>query len=333
MATGRFFEEVEVPEQKYDGDAVLFPAVLSPISKTDFTAEAKLDYFLEAIKTHKPWLESLLQKRGVILFRGFPVTSPSDFNDVVEAFGFPQKLYLGGRSFRSKVVGRIYTANEVPMDEKLPFHHEMAYVPDSPSKIFFFCDEEPRSGGETPVVLSHLIYEKMKERHPEFVAQLEEHGLTYIKVMSEEDNPSSYASSGWKSTYMTNDKNVAEERAAKQGTKLEWMGNSVKAITGPVPALRFDKENQRKTWFNSLAVNYHYHAIDKNHDPTTFLELGNGKPVSDAAMEDCLRIMEEECVAIPWKKGDVMLVNNSMVLHSRRPLLKPPRRVLVSLCE
>ncbi|KAI3740650.1 hypothetical protein L2E82_31120 [Cichorium intybus] len=333
MASGNFFREVELPEQKPDTDGALFPAVLSPISNTEFTAKAKLCGFEEAIKAHKPWLESLLQKRGAILFRGFPVNSTSDMNDVVDAFGFPEAFYVGGRASRTKILGRIYTTNEAPQDRTIPFHHEMAYVPDYPSKLFFFCEEAPESGGETPIVLSHIIYEKMKEKHPEFVAKLEEHGLTYMKIMSDEDLPSSFTGSGWKSAYMTDDKNIAEERAAKQGTKLEWMGNAVKTITGPMPGVRFDKGSQRKTWFNSLANSYGGPANAEIYDDKRSIEFGNGEPLSDDAMKDCLRILEEECVAIPWKKGDVMLVNNLMVLHSRRPLIKPPRRILVSLCK
>lgn len=90
--------------------------------------------------------------------------------------------------------------------------HACKQVPDYPSKLFFFCQEAPRSGGETPIVLSHIIYDKMKEKHPDFVEKLEEHGLTYTKIMSDEDLPSSFTGSGWKSAYMTDDKNVAEER-------------------------------------------------------------------------------------------------------------------------
>ncbi|XP_023759478.1 clavaminate synthase-like protein At3g21360 [Lactuca sativa] len=336
MAGGRFFREVELPEQKSHVDGVLFPAVLSPIFSTAFSADAQLCGFVDAIRAHKPWLESLLQKRGVILFRDFPVTSPSDFNDVVEAFGFPEAFYVGGRASRTQVVGRVYTANESPPEMQIPFHHEMAYVPDFPSKLLFFCEEAPEAGGETPVLLSHIIYDKMKEKHPLFVAKLEEHGLTYTRVMTDDNQQSSFNGSGWTSAYMTNDKNVAEERAAKLGTKLEWMGSDhdhVKAITGPMPGIRFDKESQRKVWFNGLAVSYSGSLTTKNNDRNTFIELGNGEPVSDEAMEDCLRIMEEECVAIPWKKGDVMLVNNLMVLHSRRPLIKPPRSILASLCK
>ena len=126
MATEKFFQELELPQQKSQ-DGILFPAVLSPNYSSDTTA-VDLYGFKEAIRANKTWLESLLNKRGVIFFRGFPVNSPSDFNDVVEAFGFPEAFYVGGRASRTKVVGRVYTANEYPPDQGIPFHHEMAYV-------------------------------------------------------------------------------------------------------------------------------------------------------------------------------------------------------------
>ncbi|KVI05954.1 Taurine catabolism dioxygenase TauD/TfdA [Cynara cardunculus var. scolymus] len=301
MATGKFFQEIQLPEQKSQEDGVLFPMVLSPNAITDSTS-IELSDFEEAIRAHKPWLEYLLQKRGVILFRGFNISSPSDFNNVVEAFGFPEMHYasVGGRASRTKVVGRVYTANEFPPDKEIPFHHEMAY---------------------------------MKERHPAFVAKLEEHGLTYIKLASETDDPSSFTGTGWKTTYNTDDKKVAEERTAKQGTKLEWIGDVARILTRPMPAIRSDEKSGKKTWFNSLILSYSGPASRTNHNRNSSVELGNGETVPDDAMEYCLKILDEECVAIPWKKGDFMIVNNLTVLHGRRPLLEPPRRILVSLCH
>ncbi|KAJ9568456.1 hypothetical protein OSB04_004422 [Centaurea solstitialis] len=333
MATGKFFQEIELPEQKLQDDGVLFPTVLTPNPSIDFTG-VKLSDFEEAIRANKLWLESLLQKRGVILFRGFHVSSPSEFSRVVEAFGFPDIPHEkgGSRAARTKVVERVYTPNEFPLDKELPLHHEMTYVPNPPTKLFFFCDEEPQKGGETPVVLSHIIYEKMKEKHPEFVELLEEHGLTYIKLASETNDPSTINGTGWKTTYNTNDKSVAEERAAQFGTKLEWIGDVARITTNPMPGIRFDKESGKKTWFNSLSLTYNGHANRNNNIGNSSVELGNGEPVPDDVMEYYMKIVEEECVAIPWKKGDVMLVNNLIALHGRRPLLKPPRRILVSLC-
>nr|XP_043610766.1 clavaminate synthase-like protein At3g21360 [Erigeron canadensis] len=326
MATRGIFKEVKLPEQKCYENGLVFPMVLSP--NTNNTSD--LNVFEEAIKAEKPWLESHLKERGVILFRGFKLESPSDFNDVVEAFGFPELVYLGGRAPRTNVVGRVFTANESPPDETIPFHHEMSYMLNYPSKVFFFCDEEPESGGETPILLSPILYDKMKEKHPKFVAKLEQHGVTYGGVVGNEDNLSHGNGNSWKSIYMTNDKKVAEERAKKQGSRLEWMENGVKEITGPLPAIKvLHEESQKKSWFNNLTNSY------LSRKKGIFFEstLGNGEGAPDDVMEDCLRIMEQECVVIPWKKGDVMLINNLMVMHARKPLIKPPRRVLAALCK
>ncbi|CAH1422690.1 unnamed protein product [Lactuca virosa] len=332
--TGKFFQDVKLPQQKTQVDGVLFPAVLSPNHNTDSTAVEELHDFEEAIRAQKAWLESLLQKSGAILFRGFPVASPSDFDQVVKAFSYVEFPYFGGIAPRTKVVGRVYTANESPPHMGIPFHHEMSYAPDFPTKVFFYCDEEPGEGGETPIVLSHIIYEKMKEKHPEFVARLEEHGLSYTDVINDEDDPSSFTGRNWKSKFNTEDKSVAEERAAKLGLKLEWIGNAVKLTSTPLPAIRFDKESRRNTWFNTIAVTYSDTA-GKTFSSAggKTVQIGNGDPVPDHAVEDYFKIVEEECVTIPWKKGDVLLINNLMVLHGRRPLLKPPRRVLASLCK
>ena len=71
---------------------------------------------------------------------------------------------------------------------------------------------EPKSGGETPIVLSHYVYKRMKEKFTEFVEKLEKDGLIYTRVLGEGDDPSSPIGRGWQSTFLTKDKAVAVER-------------------------------------------------------------------------------------------------------------------------
>ncbi|TXG68822.1 hypothetical protein EZV62_003757 [Acer yangbiense] len=52
----------------------------------------------------------------------------------------------------------------------------------------------------------------------------------------------------------------------------------------------------------------------------------------DKQRNECLKILEEECVAIPWQGGDVLLIDNWAELHTRRPT-NSPRRVLASFCK
>ncbi|KAJ8510206.1 hypothetical protein OPV22_000640 [Ensete ventricosum] len=326
MAHDELFAETRIPEQKAVG-GVLFPAVLSPSP----TADLDLGSFAAAVASQSPRLESLLRSSGALLLRGFPVQDAADFDRVVAAFGYDELPYVGGAAPRTNVVGRVFTANESPPDQKIPFHHEMAQVPEFPTKLFFFCEVEPGSGGETPIVLSHLVYERMKAKFPEFVARLEELGLIYTRVLGEGDDPSSPIGRGWQSTFLTKDRSVAEERAARLGVKLEWLEDGVKTVTGPIPAIRLDQTRGRKIWFNSMVAAYTGWE-DARNDPVKAVTFGDETPLPADIIHECLNILEEESVAIGWKKGDILLLDNLAVLHSRRSF-DPPRRILASLCK
>ncbi|XP_043719765.1 clavaminate synthase-like protein At3g21360 [Telopea speciosissima] len=325
-SSGMGLVEVSIPHQK-SFDGIPFPAIVSPETTFDFD----LPRFIGAITQHKSWLESLIHTSGALLLRGFPVITASDFDHVVQAFGYDELPYVGGAAPRTKVVGRVFTSNESPPDQKIPFHHEMAQVPEFPSKLFFFCEEEPANGGETPIVLSHLIYNRMKEKYPEFVEKLDELGLIYTRILGVGDDPSSPIGRGWQSTFLTTDKSIAEERAARLGMKLEWMEDGVKTVMGPIPAVKFEQTRGRKIWFNSMVAAYTGWE-DARNDPVKAVTFGDGTPLPSEIIYDCLAILENESVAIPWQKGDILLIDNLAVLHARRSF-KPPRRILASLCK
>ncbi|GAY56399.1 hypothetical protein WN943_022155 [Citrus x changshan-huyou] len=319
------FAEIKLAEQK-SYNSIPFPWVLTPNSTTN------LSFLTETIRTQKPFLESLLLKAGAVLLRGFDVKTANDFNDVVEAFGYEELPYVGGAAPRSHVVGRVFTANESSLDRNIPFHQEMALLPQFPSKLFFFCEVEPVSGGDTPLVLSHIVYERMKESYPEFVQQLEQDGLIYTRIYQEKDDLSSPTGRGWKSIFLTEDKSLAEERAANLGLKLEWMEDGgVKTVLGPIPAVTYDKIRQRKIWFNSIVMAYTCWK-DTQNDPVKAVTFGNGSPLPEDIVYNLMKILEEECVAIPWQNGDVLLIDNLAVLHARRSSSRP-RHILASLCK
>lgn len=124
MALDGFFISSQLPQQRtFDG--VPFPAVLSPNPAAPLRTIVE---FTDAIQAKKAHVESLLKSSGAVLFRGFPVQTAADFNQVVESFGYEELPYVGGAAPRTNVTGRVFTANESPPDQKIPFHHEMAQV-------------------------------------------------------------------------------------------------------------------------------------------------------------------------------------------------------------
>lgn len=103
---------------------VTFPVVLNP--NPNATTPVQLT---DAIKANKEWLETLIHQSGAILFRGFPVSTAIDFNEVVEASCYDDFSYVaGGLGTRNNVFGRVYTANESPPEQKIVFHHEISHV-------------------------------------------------------------------------------------------------------------------------------------------------------------------------------------------------------------
>jgi hypothetical protein len=76
-------------------------------------------------------------------------------------------------------------------------------VPSYPSHLFFYCDVAPAEGGQTPICLSHEVYARMAAAWPQFVADLEEHGVQYTRVLPEYDDKESAQGRGWRSTFGT----------------------------------------------------------------------------------------------------------------------------------
>ncbi|GJN05565.1 hypothetical protein PR202_ga23206 [Eleusine coracana subsp. coracana] len=106
-------------------------------------------------------------------------------------------------------------------------------------------------------------------------------------------------------------------RASKLGMKLEWTEEGVKTIMGPIPAVKWDENRGRKIWFNNMVAAYTGWK-DARNDPVKAVTFGDGSPLPEDVIAECGKILEEECVTIPWHQGDVLLIDNWAVLHSRR---------------
>eukprot|EP01018_Ginkgo_biloba_P040830 Gb_08596 [translate_table: standard] len=309
------FQQGVIGGQKKLEDGTLFPMVLLPA-----TVHHTIESFTNAIQQNQEWITNQLKDAGAVLFRGFPVKNASDFNAVVEAFGWEEQPYLGAAS-RTRIEGRVYTANEAPLDQPIQFHHEMSMYEDFPTKLAFYCEIAPPEGGQTAILWSHKITQKMEQKYPELIRKLEKVGLMYSTTLPPEDDPNDFRH-GWQTHFQTKDKEEAEKKAAKSGYQVQWLEDGcLNLIIGPSVAIRtFDAE--KKAWFN-------YIILRNPKDPLT---LGDGTLFPREAIETCVQIAGEECVEVTWEVGDVLVLDNRLVQHARKPS-KPPRRVLAAFCK
>ena len=85
----------------------------------------------------------------------------------------------------------------------------------------------------------------------------------------------------------------------------------------------------QNTFHNSIVAAY-LGWQDSRNDRFQSLLLGNGQELPSDAMEGIAQFMETNRILHTWKKGDIMALDNSLVMHSRNPFTSP-RRVLASI--
>ena len=145
-------DTVEVDGQQQYGERP-FPLALA------CQAGATLDGAAAWIAANRRQLCDRAALHGAILFRGFPLTGPADFDRFVAAFDLPNFPYEESLSNAVRLVKtpRVFTANEAPSAVTIFLHHEMAQTPIYPSKLFFFCEQPAESGGATPLCRSDVL--------------------------------------------------------------------------------------------------------------------------------------------------------------------------------
>jgi len=318
--------EVAIPEQKVvEGQP--FPAALSP------EGPATLEQTLAWLTEHGDALRARALEAGAVLLRGFPLERPEDFDAAVRAAGFVGMPYVGGAAPRREVVAkRVLTTNESPPQEPIPFHHEMSQVPRPPAYIFFYCDVPPETGGETPIVRSDRVYDRFQAINPAFAERIEALGARYVRVMPDRDDDSSPIGRSWRATFQADDREGAEARMREAGMDWRWLeGGDLWTITRPLPAIRAEPRSGRKTFFNSVVAAY-TGWVDSRNDPTRSVRLGDDSPMDGEALLATAAAMREECVAFRWRRGDLLVIDNALVMHSRRPFTGP-RRILASIAR
>jgi hypothetical protein len=192
-----------IPEERVYNDRV-FPLTYQWVAESPGGEKDTIANWLVA---NRKRVDAELLEHKAILFRcSDSVFSHESFHNFVEALDYSTMAYVGGAAVRTQLTERVFTANESPSSETIPFHHEMAQTPSPPTHLFFFCEVAPTVGGATPILVSGEVCERLQQLRPEFMHSLQSRGVQYVRVMPELDDPSSAIGRGWRSTFQCADR-------------------------------------------------------------------------------------------------------------------------------
>lgn len=282
---------------------------------------------------HRPWIEEKLLAHGAILWRGFDVADVERFREVARAIA-PELLdYTERAAPRNEVGSQVYTSTEFPADQWIPLHHEMSYSHNWPTKLFFYCDQPPRSGGRTPLVQDRGLLERLD---PEIREPFLEKKVMYVRNYGQGvDLP-------WQQAFQTEDRAAVEAYCRSAGAEVEWLDGerlrtrSVRQVTATHP------RTGDVLWFNHAHM-FHSSNLEpavrdalRSHLAPDELPrnafYGDGSPIPDEIAEAIRTVYREESVGFDWQKGDVLLLDNFLTSHGREPF-EGPRRIVVAMAE
>jgi alpha-ketoglutarate-dependent taurine dioxygenase len=304
------------------------PLVLEPGSVAERPLAALLDWCDHA----RGELDADLHRHGAVLLRGFDVPDTAAFNRVAATLGGSLKQYVGGDSPRREVGENIYTSTEFPPDVEIYLHNEMSYSNWYPARVFFFCDTPPGGGGHTQIGDSRRI---LRGIAPAVAARFAERGIAYLQNL----HGGSGVGKSWQETYRTDERAAVEAHCRANGVDFRWTPHGLFTRTARAAVIAHPVTGER-VWFNQ-ADQFHALAPGCRVDPQDAARYARDDwpchatygDDSEIAVEDLMEIRRAgaaEEVLFPWQQGDVLMLDNLLAAHGRKPYTGA-RRILVAL--
>jgi len=287
-------------------------------------------------------IQRAVARAGVVLIRGFEIADAETFRAFCEAIEPDLRTYTGGDSPRNSVADRVYTSTEYDAALEVLLHNELSYAGWSPRLVFFGCMLAAAEGGETPVADGREIYRAL----PGYIRdRFEARGIFYLQhLWDAEDKPG--IGKSWQETFETGDRGAVEAYLERSGMSWEWTDFGLRT-RAPHAAVVSHASSGEKCWWNQ-ADQWHRalssvktsfgDESDPRFDPATAGEetlgnhvtYGDGGEIDIADLETVRAVNHSQEVVFPWRAGDVMVIDNVLAMHGRKPY-RGPRRVLVAM--
>ncbi|HEY0636291.1 MAG TPA: TauD/TfdA family dioxygenase [Pseudonocardiaceae bacterium] len=277
-------------------------------------------------------LDGLLIAEKALVFRGFGVT-PETLDPVMDRL-LPNRLaYVHGNSPRTKVGRNVYTSTEYPARYTISMHNELSYAAHWPTRLMFCCAIAAETGGATPVLDAELWLESLDDEVREAFAG----GVRYRQNLHDGLG----LGKSWRDTFETDDREEVEEFLTGAGAEWTWTADGLR-VTQVRPSTLRHPVTGTEVWFNQ-SDQWHPAALDDEvsavlveimaeEDLPQSVTFADGSPIPAEYVVQVRERGLRHAVDVDWRVGDVLLIDNVLTAHGRRPYTGD-RRVLVAMSD
>jgi hypothetical protein len=251
---------------------------------------------------------------------------------LVDRYDRRQLAVLAG-GVRAAAITVLTVAAATGMASLIPFHHEMSYSHNWPSRLYFYCDVPPVQGGATPVASERAVYPRIPaEVRDRFIR----HGVRYVRNYGPDlDLP-------WQEVFQTTNRAEVADYCRASEMECEWVGKDGLRTTSLRQAVSRHLVTGETVWFNHAHI---FHVSNLPAEVSAMLVeefgfdglprnayYGDGTPIEDQVAGLVRRLYQDAAVSFRWQRGDMLLVDNWLASHAREPF-GGDRRILVAMSD
>jgi alpha-ketoglutarate-dependent taurine dioxygenase len=285
---------------------------------------------LDWIQANRPLVLDKLQTAGAVLFRDFAVGSIPTFEKLLTHLSGELVDYSYRSTPRTQVSGKIYTSTVYPAHQTIPLHNEMSYSRQWPMTIGFFCVEPSAAGGETPIADSRKVFAQIDPAiREEFIRKQ----IMYVRNYDDElDLP-------WREVFQTSSRAEVENYCSKAGIQVQWNGETHLRTSQVCQAVTEHPVTGERVWFNQAHL-FHVSSLEADvrkslqsaaagNEPRNAF-FGDGTEIDEAALSHIRAVYENEMLTFSWQRGDVLILDNVLAAHGRKPY-RGSRQIVVGM--
>ena len=319
-----------IETRTYCLEGLPFPIVHEPTGASRACSGRDL---LELLRERKQALVGELHRHGALLFRGFSVEGARAFQEIVRIFAPSLLGYEGGDSPREIVTDRVYTSTSYPAAAPILLHNEMSYSREYPSLIAFYCEIPPAVGGATPLADCRQV---LRSLPPELVDRFRRKRLRYVQNL----HAGVGLGKSWRDTFETDDREQVEAILRRRGAELQWKADGSLRVAEVVDPIVTHPASGEQVFFSQAHL-WHVSSLDprtraalqklvSEDDLYHACTFGDGSPIGEDDLGEIRRALDAATIELAWRKHDVLVLDNVLIAHGRRPF-QGPRRVLVAM--
>ena len=274
-------------------------------------------------------IRSLFKKSGVLLFRDFDINTDK-FEQFTNLFGTEFMHYIGGAQVR-KIINKngdqtissvnFYTDSDKQQKRtfKLPLHGEMFYTKSRPTLLWFYCVAPPLEDGETTVCDGVQVYQELSEATKNLFKTKR---IKYIRH---------YANGEWQGRFQTNDLSELAKFCQESDLHLK-IDKDTQAITTEYvyPAIVKTRWGGQEAFLNSILIVEWQEAAGKTD---SIVRLEDNSRIPDDVLLELQEVTERLTYLISWQRGDILMIDNTRMLHGRRAFSDQQRELYTRMCR